>query len=522
MLQLRVPKKLMATIQTWGCLLLAVLCVIFSFTPLFTLKTIDNAEEIEASLNEVFKEADIQVEIPEKIGISAIKLIKSVALIIDVVDVTKDIAKAEMQEDDDLTDVMDELEGDDVSNETEKEEIDANAKVKELEELLKSETSQETLITAFAIVTTVSSAFENDSKEDGALDFLANLISSILPMLIVIAALLYVLGFTLVFPFVFTIGTVITLIKVIAHKNDPFETAPIAAKRLNGIMTLPLLSMLFQCVIPGINLGFGTVAIFILACIGIVINVAISRTRDYPEDKNIFSLIVQGGALIGAIGFAVYFFSIINTGILNTFLHGNWGLYAAEVASIKALNESAEVSNAFLIDGILILLYASFVMSSINYFTGCVQRLTLTGSRGKRGADAPAHLIPMAAIVTIGTIIPFVVAGMKNLYEDPTNTSNGAFTSLALKGDGKTALIVALIGVIIMLAAEIAIVVCMNTYCKDLSKRTKQEILMGEVTLDAEKAPAAVEEKTAEAPAQEAAKEADKAPAKEEDKTPTK
>ena len=94
MLQLRAPKKLMATIQTWVCVVLVVACVAFSFGPLFTLETIDNAKEIEDSINEVLGDG-VEVEIPEKIEISSIKLIKSISLIVDVVKVSKEIAKAE-------------------------------------------------------------------------------------------------------------------------------------------------------------------------------------------------------------------------------------------------------------------------------------------------------------------------------------------------------------------------------------------------------------------------------------------
>ena len=72
MLQLRVSKKLMAIIQTWGCVLLAVLCVAFSFTPLFTLKTIDNAKEIESSINDLLGDTGVDVEIPEEIDFSSV------------------------------------------------------------------------------------------------------------------------------------------------------------------------------------------------------------------------------------------------------------------------------------------------------------------------------------------------------------------------------------------------------------------------------------------------------------------
>lgn len=501
MLQLRVPKKLMAIIQTWGCVLLAVLCVAFSFTPLFTLKTIDNAKEIESSINDLLGDTGVDVEIPEEIDISSVKLIKSISLIIDVIKVSKEIVNAEMQENgSDITDAMGGFKGNDISNKTEdtQEKVDVEEKIAELKELLKSEESKDTLLTAFAIATVVTTVTENNAEED------STGIGYILTVALTIIALVYVLGFTLLFPFVFAIIAFVTLIRVLIKVKNPLDSAPIAAKQLNGLILLPLLSMLFQCVIPGIDFGSGTVAIFIIACISTVINIVISRTRNYPKDKNIFALIVQGGALVGSIGFAVYFFNVIKTGILNTFLRGDWGSYAAKVAAMKQVagmvNESFEPSYAFAIDAVLILLYVSFVMGSIGYFASCVQRLTLNGSKGKYGTDAPAHFVPMTIALTIGTALPLIVSKMENLYENFVDKTDGTYPSLILKDDAKSALTTALVGLGIMLVAEIAIAVCTKKFCKNLSNDAKQDVLMGKTTLDAKEIPETPTENKVETP----------------------
>ena len=523
MLQLRVPKKLMALIQTWGCVLLAVLCVLFSFTPLFTLKTIDNAEDIESSINEMLGDTGVEIEIPEEIGISSVKLIKSISLIIDVISLAKDTVDSAVQD------------GVDSEN--------VNKKAEELQARLESEEGKDILLTAFAVANVVMSVTENNAEEG------SSGIGYILTIAFTIIALLYVLGFTLLFPFIFAIGTLVTLIKVLIKMKNPLDSAPVAAKQLNGLILLPLLAILFQCVIPGIDFGSGTVAIFIIACISTAINVAISRTRNYPEDKNIFSLIVQGGALVGAVGFAVYFFNIIKTGILNTFLRGEWGNYVAEVVAAKKLadrlHEPLDVSYAFVIDAVLILLYISFVMGSIGYFAGCVQRLTLNGTKGKYGTDAPAHFIPMTVALTAGAIMPLVVSKMENLYNNFVDKADGARSSLTFNDDTKSALTAALVGLGIMLAAEIAIAVCTGKFCKGLSRDAKQDVLMGKTTDDepAEKAeekteakveakveaPAEVKveapaEEAVEAPAEEAveapAEEAAEAPAEETVETP--
>ena len=527
MLQLRIPKRLMALIQTWGCVLLAILCLAFSFTPLFTLKTIDNAAEIEKSINDILDGTELEVEIPEKIDISAVKLIRSISLIVDVVKISKEIADAEKDEmtGNDLgLGFKDNVEDIETETTAPKEEVDIEAKKEELKTLLESEDTKNTLLTAFAIVTTVGSVMDNDADNG------KSGIGTILAMILAIIAILYVLGFTLFFPIGFAISTLVTLIKVAMKAKNPLESAPVAAKQLNGLIVLPLLSMIFQCLIPGIDFGSGTAAILVIACISTFINIVISRTRNYPEDKNIFSLIVQGGALIGAIGFLVYFFNVIKTNIISTFLHGDWALYTVESAAYKAMG--VKVSSAFLIDALLILLYGCLVISSIGYFVGCVQRLTLAGTRGKYSVDAPTHLIPHSVVLIVGAILPLVVSKMENLHQNFTDKSNGAYSSLVFTDDSKSALTTAMVGLGIMLVAEIAIVVCAGKFCKNLTDREKQEVLMGKTTDDepAEKAEEKTEAKAeakveapaevkVEAPAEEAveapAEEAAEAPAEE-------
>ena len=500
----------MALIQTWGCILLAVLCVIFSFTPLFTLKTIDNAAEIEKTINESLKSTGTDVEIPEEIDISSIKLVKSISLIIDVVKVTKEIADAAKQEL--MGDASDfeganlggtGFKGEEVTTKTEQEKIDLEEKIKELQDLLASEESRDTLITAFAIVTTVSSVIGTDAENGDSG------IGTIITMALTAIALFYVLGLTLLFPFIFAICTLITLIRVLANIKNPLNSAPIAAKLLNGLILLPLLSILFQCVIPGIDFGTGTVAILVIACISTIINIVISRTRDFPADKNLFSLIVQGGALVGSIGFAVYFFNIIKTNILSTFLHGDWGAYAASASSMKKtlafIGATTNISWAFVIDGLLIAVYAGTILGSIGYFVGCVNRLTLNGTGTKYSTNAPAHFIPMTAFLTIGAALPLVVAKMENLYENFIDKTDGTYPSLILKDDSKSALTIALVGLCIMLVAEIAIAIFSKKFCNSLSQDDKQEVLKGKTTLDAEEAPATPAKKVATAPAKQAA-----------------
>ena len=69
MYQPNVPRKTTALIQTWGCVVLALLCVFFSFSPLLSLETGLNAADIKKTIEEITDEP-FTAEIPEKVDVS--------------------------------------------------------------------------------------------------------------------------------------------------------------------------------------------------------------------------------------------------------------------------------------------------------------------------------------------------------------------------------------------------------------------------------------------------------------------
>ena len=75
------PQKQMKTIQVWVCVLLTVVALIMSFTPIIKLKTIDNADDINKMMNDI----GIEAKIPEEIDVSAVSLFKSGKMVFDIV-----------------------------------------------------------------------------------------------------------------------------------------------------------------------------------------------------------------------------------------------------------------------------------------------------------------------------------------------------------------------------------------------------------------------------------------------------
>lgn len=497
MWQPNVPRKTTSLIQTWGCVLLAVLCVFFSFSPLITLDTGLNGDEIEEMIEKITHEEFTQ-EIPDEVGVSAVKIIKSISLIVNIIDVASDDAET-------TTD---------------------NAKAKDIEEMLKSEEGVNTIVTVVALANTIVNAIDTESGSD--------LISIIFGMLLTIVALLAVLVMTFIVPVVFLITALIMLINALTKMKDPELAAPKLSKKLPGLLTLPMAFMVFQVLVPGMGYGSGAVALFVLCVIAVVLNMVVSRLRKYTNEEVVYATVVQGGALVGAIAYVVFFLNILKTGIFNSFTHGRWSSYMVGLLKAKEIDAKAvqygatptEFSNAWIVDGVLILVYAIIFLSSMSYLTHCAQRMSLAcGATGKkRSANITDNHIVLSVFTLIGCAIPLYVKGTENLFVNYVDDTLGTYGSLVMKDDALSALKTAFACAIVMLVIEIAVLVLRKVLCADLSGEDREAVLTGTAKTPDEKiataekiladaAVAAAAAAPAEAAPAEAAPAAEEAPA---------
>ena len=74
-------KKKTSMIQVWVCVLLTVLALALSFMPIVKLKTIDHKSDIYELMDTI----GIEEKLPEEVEISAVGLIKSGKLIVDII-----------------------------------------------------------------------------------------------------------------------------------------------------------------------------------------------------------------------------------------------------------------------------------------------------------------------------------------------------------------------------------------------------------------------------------------------------
>ena len=458
-----VPQKLAKTIQIWVCVLLTVVALVMSFMPIINLKTLENADKI----NEMMDDIGIDAEIPEKVDISAVGLVKSGILVFDIISLATD-------------------------------DTDSDEKLEALEEKLDSEDGKNTVMTALAIATTVGAGAEDEDKESDA-----GFIGVVFNVLIVLMAIFGVLGMTIALPIVMLIKTIRTAIAALTNLKTPGDAVAKVGGLLLTSFTLILTLMVFQTLIPGMSYGTGLIGIFVVTIIAAVLNTAASRLHTYNKSEFKYLNVAQGISVVGIVGFLMFFFNMIKANVFGAFLGGNYVKYLVKVGDAMVLAEKLgqepQINNAYAMDGLLIVVTWALLVASISYFVANIARLSCT----QKKSDCR---IVGAIIALITAIIPTYLADAKHGYLDVTSTAaEGDYSFLVLNNAEESALSMVLVGAIIMVVAEIALIVLKKVLCKDLTKAQMKAVISGNVT----------EEAVAEATAAEAAPVVEEAPAEE-------
>jgi len=423
MLCFNVPKKTAAIIRTWVCVVLILAAVIFSLTPIITLDLAD--EETAASVEEVINQLDFldeDIEIPKELEVTTGKLLGSIGLLGKTISVMS-------QEDPDEEDV------------------------EKLEEMVKGEEGKNTFLLVAATVASVKDAFKSGT-EDGKDNEDQGIFGTILNVLVVVVAFIYVLGFALIAPVVYIIVAIVALVKALASVKNPEANDKKVGKLLIGTLSFPMVFILFQCVLPTMHYGSGALALWILALATVLVNVVVSRLYKSTRRDIARLNVVQGVSLLSMIGYLVFFFNIIKTGVFVTFIKGTWGFAAAQAVAAAAAGEEV-VSSAYIIDAILVVLAVVFVWSSTTYFKSSMERLSGTAKKSKD------ILLAGSIFTLISCVLPMVVKNSDHYYVnmlDLDSKPKGSFLD-GLSSEGETALTVALVGAIIMIVAEIAMIV---------------------------------------------------------------
>jgi hypothetical protein len=267
--------------------------------------------------------------------------------------------------------------------------------------------------------------------------------------------------------------------------SDPAAVAAKIGKLLPMMISFPLLFILFQCVIPTMQYGGGVSTLLALTVVCTLVNVVISRLRMYtPQDVKYLNLL-QGISLVSLLGYLIFLFNIVNTGVFHAFITGSWSEVVATAALASKYNLEV-VHKEYILDAVLIVLAVMLVISSTKYLTHCLSRLSCTLKKGGDGN------LPGAIITTLSCILPLVVLYAKHAYEDSNYILSldaepvGSFLD-GMTASGKLALVAALVGAIITLASEIALMVLKKVLCEDSTVEDREAVVSGTAKTPEEK-----------------------------------
>ncbi len=464
---LNLPKKTVSMIQVWVSILLIVVSIFLAFTPIITFDLLDEetASGIEEMLSELGGE---KIELPEgKLEVTAPKLIGCISMITKVISVSTNSNATQAERD-------------------------------ELQAMIEGEEGKNALMIAAAVAVTFGDAFEGAfGEETGSDNIIGTILNIFLEVFVVLFATLYMFGFTLIIPFVYIIVGIVALIRALTKLQTPEEAAGKVGKALPGMVVYPMMLLAFQAVLPTMGFGSGALVLWILAFVATFLNVVVSRLRTYAPNDMKYANVLQGVSLVSVIGYLVFFFNIIKTGVFNTFTHGPWsGLFGTAMAYSAVAEKTGEAvefaSNGYIIDPILVVLAVGFVLSSFNYFSDILQRLSLAKPKG-----GDSGLVP-AIFVLASCVLPMIVKSSQNNYKvhefvvtnGNTPEPVGSFLD-GMTAEGESALTMALVGAIILLASEIALIVLKKVFCADIDSTSREAVLRGTALTNDEKIAAA-------------------------------
>ena len=546
-----IPKRTIAIIQVWVSLLLVVLALVMSFLPIVKINT---AGDFKDNLNEFLTEEGANIdldEIPDEVSVTAPKLISSIFFFTDIASaVMNDNEPTESTDDGKYFDeqyynsnndynsyndnryssyAYDYNTGynNDYNNSynndytygeviTDNEDKVGSSTNQDIVKILEDEANREDLITAFAFISVFSDDFNEESSSDDILSMIFNMMTSMI-------SLMYILVMTLILPIILLVKAIITLVVALKNLKTPENATAKVSSKLTGLLSILFMIILFQCALPQISYGAGAIAMLIITITSIVLNAVAVRLPAYRKEDMMYANIVQGISLVGILGFLLFFFNLIKTGILTMFLKGPFFVFVRGFKDVLKSNPTAESS--YTVDAILMILYVAFAIVAVSYIAQATRRFSLSAKGG-------AHLLAYPILALPVFILPTVIMSSQNL--NVTIAGQDVITpssSLILTDSQNTALTLVLVGIIVMLLAEIAYIVLPKILCKNMTKEERHLVLAGkapdpnapvetvadETVADenatAEEAPAEEAATTEEAPAEETAEEA--APAEE-------
>ena len=435
----KISKKANASIVMWTSLLLAALMLFLAFMPVITIDT-----KKANVMGEFISEFD--VEVPDELEVSFADVVGSFEFIGKILEVAF---------------LEDKMSSDDYEfNEEDFEKYEAAAEA--LDEMTEREGSDKMIYIAAVI------AAELEGVADFDLTSSSNVAYIVYTIVASVISLWLAFIFILVFILMAAVAFMKILIRTLANIKKPHLGATKVAHEIPKMIQVPLAFMILTSLIPSVSLAWGVTAIFGVVGAFAVMCVILTRLHSYQPQKLAYLNIVQGVSFVSIVGFFVFFVNIIKSKVFTNFMSGYFGNYVTGVAFAEALESelgvAIEIDNGYIFDAILILLFVLTVMASTKHLSFLVNRLACTINPKKRMEEANVDSGLVTSIfMLIAFIAPTIMKG--NKYD----IDGSEISFLVLNSEESSALTMALVGIIIMIVAEIALKILKKKFCKNLS-----------------------------------------------------
>ena len=263
------------------------------------------------------------------------------------------------------------------------------------------------------------------------------------------------------------------IIAALSWRSRPEKISGKLGASLPAFLNITLVYMVMQCLSSAFTFGFGTVMIVALGIASALLNALMVRQMSGISDKEIYLDSVQGSAIVSAVGFLIFFFSILSAGALRAFCGGRFSEYTAKISSVLANDPSAEIQSGYMFDGIMMLIYVFLLFVCAYYLERALGRLALGGAKKE-------HNILGSVFAVAVCVIPLIISGVMHYYSDPQSLSAVGDSSFLPKDSfGFGNLIGALVGACIMLVGDIGGAVLVRVFSKGESEEEKKRLLSG-------------------------------------------
>lgn len=446
------PKKI-STIQAITSFILAILIGVFSFLPIISIK-VGEKEDI-ADLNALFSEIGVDIEIPEKVNYNLGTTLRGDIIFIKTMNYL--LKTGSLKEN-----------GKVLPEKTE----EFNKLTKDYISSFEDPADREAF---FAFIMLLGKAIDIgnlfgagniSTSSDDSSGFGLNLVL----IIVRIVFLILICAFMHIFLINGIILLVSAIIKFIVNRRKLDSVADELynniQKRLIFVLILPLLLAMFD----GISLGVGFVAVMLFCLANILVAGVLTRFRRYDAAGLRYINIYQACTICATVGTLICFFTVIDLGFFREFCEA-FEKYASKVILMHAADTKFHPNMAFLIDGLLALL---FVAAGAARIADSAPRIwSMIALKGKN-EDASKSLISKGVVLLVTTLCAFALKFTKTAYEYSYDFDEKKYVKCSpetlydMSDDVMGKLILIFVGALIIIASGIAMKKLHEKMCPEI------------------------------------------------------